>query len=354
MPYPFYTRQQGVGPAGAIVSDLNDMSKWLIAQMNGGQFNGKMVIPKTVIRATMQPAALTAEVPDKYFEDVNLMYGMGRFTFGYKGHYRTEHGGSIGGVYSQVSFMPADSVGVIVFVNGVHARRMLNVLVNSVYDRVLDLPATAWNERNLKNYRLDKATARAARRKPATDRVPNTRPSHPLADYVGQYEDPAYGVLQISREGADQLRYTFNNMSLPLTHYHYDRFMSPDDEILGQSSFIFTANAQGDIREARISMDEKEVVFIKKGDPKLLDPAFLKTLAGQYELNGDIQTVAFANQSLTVGTAPVQHLVAYKNNTFRIQEFSDQLVQFNLDAKGTPIGFNFTVNGQNYLYSRKK
>ena len=29
---PFYTKQQGIGPAGSIISSINDLSKWLIAQ----------------------------------------------------------------------------------------------------------------------------------------------------------------------------------------------------------------------------------------------------------------------------------------------------------------------------------
>ena len=351
--FPFYTRQQGVGPAGAIISDLNDMSHWLIMQMHGGKYNNQVVVPNAIIRATMQPAALAATVPDKYFEDINVMYGMARYTSSYKGHYRTQHGGSIGGIYSQVSFMPNDSVGVIVFMNGVHARPMLEVLVNTVYDRVLGLSATPWNERNLKNYRLNKATARAARRKPATDRVLGTQPSHPLADYVGEYEDPAYGVLQISQDG-NKLRFTFNHMSLPLEHYHYDRFTSADDEVFGQSSFTFGADAQGNIQQAKISMDEKEVVFIKKGDAHLLDPAFLRTLAGQYELNGSTMSVVFGNKELTLSTAPVTHLEAYKNNTFRMREFSDQTVQFALDASGNPTGFNLTQDGKTIRFNRKK
>ena len=352
-PYPFYTRQQGIGPAGAIVSDLNDMSHWLIMQMHGGKYNGKVVVPNSVMRATMQPAALAATVPDKYFEEINVMYGMARYTSSYKGHYRTQHGGSIGGIYSQVSFMPTDSVGVIVFMNGVHARPMLEVLVNTVYDRVLSLSATPWNERNLKNYRLNKATARAARRKPGSDRVLGTKPSHALADYVGQYEDPAYGVLQISQDG-DKLRFTFNHMSLPLEHYHYDRFTSADDEVFGQSSFSFSSDAQGNIQQAKISMDEKEVVFTKKGDARLLDPVFLKTLAGQYELNGSTMNVVFGNQELTLSTSPITHLEAYKNNTFRMREFSDQTVQFALDERGNPTGFNVTQDGKTIRFSRKK
>ena len=37
LPYPFYTKQQELGPAGSIISNINDLSNWLIAQMNGGK-----------------------------------------------------------------------------------------------------------------------------------------------------------------------------------------------------------------------------------------------------------------------------------------------------------------------------
>ena len=34
----FYTQNQGLGPAGAIISSIDDLSKWVIAQINGGKF----------------------------------------------------------------------------------------------------------------------------------------------------------------------------------------------------------------------------------------------------------------------------------------------------------------------------
>jgi CubicO group peptidase (beta-lactamase class C family) len=67
-PYPFYTKFQGVGPCGSVISSIHDLSNWVIAQLHGGKFNGKQVIPASVIKETLQPASLTASVPDKYFE----------------------------------------------------------------------------------------------------------------------------------------------------------------------------------------------------------------------------------------------------------------------------------------------
>ncbi len=42
---PFYTQQQGVGPCGSIISSINDLSNWLIAQMYCGRFKNVQVIP---------------------------------------------------------------------------------------------------------------------------------------------------------------------------------------------------------------------------------------------------------------------------------------------------------------------
>jgi len=353
LPYPFYTKQKGLGPAGSIISNINDLSNWLIAQMNGGKFNNRQVVPNSIIKETMQPASLSGSVPDKYFENLNSIYGMGRGTSSYKGHYRTQHGGAIGGIYSNISFMPADSIGVIVFTNGAHAGQLPGIIANIVYDKLLSLGDTPWSERNLKDYLKNKETDKEARKKPDVDRVLNTKPSHALADYAGTYEDPAYGIMVITNKN-DNLSFTFNNTTLPLYHYHYDRFVSPDDEIDGKWSLIFSADAQGSIQQVKVSLDEKEVVFTKKADPRLKDPNFLKNLVGQYELNGNTTDIVFANNELMLNTSPPQHLEPYKGNIFRIREFSDQLIEFVLNTAGNPTGFNLTYDGKTVLFTKKK
>jgi hypothetical protein len=340
-----------MGPCGSIISSINDLSYWLIAQMNGGRYGNKQVIPEAIIKETMKPAMPNSSVPDKYWENLNSIYGMGRSASVYKGHYRTQHGGAIGGIYSNISFMPADSVGVIVFTNGAHASSLAGIITNIVYDRILDLSYTPWSQRNLTDYLKNKETERQARQKTGTDQVPGTKPSHALIDYSGIYEDPAYGKIEISYKN-DDLGFLYNNVSLPLKHYHYDRFISPDDEIDGQWSFIFNTDAQGDISELRVSLDEKEVVFTKKADPKLSDPAFLKKLTGKYELDGSTISIEINNNELTITSAPPQHLVPYKGNSFRIREFSDQIVEFLVEPSGIPRGIKLTYNGKTFEYKK--
>jgi CubicO group peptidase (beta-lactamase class C family) len=352
LPYPFYTKQQGIGPAGSIISSIDDLSNWLIVQMNGGKFNNNQVISSTIIKETMQPAIPTASVPDKYFENLNSIYGMGRGTSSYKGHYRIQHGGAIGGIYSNISFMPADSIGVIVFTNAFHSSSLPGIITNIIYDKLLGLSETQWSERSLKDYLKGKETAKEARKKPDSDRILNTKPSHPLADYAGIYVDPAYGIMEINLKN-DNLGFTFNNTSLPLYHYHYDRFVSPDDDISGKWSLVFSMDAQGSIQQVKVSLDEKEVTFTRQADPRLRDPEFLKKLTGKYEINGSAFNIALSNNELIVITAPPQHLDPYKRNTFRIREFSDQMVEFIFDANGNVTGCKRTSAGQTVFISKK-
>ena len=353
LPYPFYTEQSGLASAGAIISNINDLSHWVIAQLHKGVYQNKGVIPEAIIHETMQPASLTATVPDKYYEAINSMYGMGRGSTSYKGHYLVNHGGAIGGIYSDVSIMPADSLGMIVFVNGTQGYSLPKIIENALYDRILGLTETAWSDRALKDYLKDKQVSREARKKPDLDRIQGTHPSHPLSDYAGFYEDPAYGTIQII-DSSDHLSFLFNHIHLPLEHYHYDRFTSSDDELYGKWPMNFSMDAQGNIAQVKISLDEKEVVFTRKPDPKFSELDYLKKMTGVYELNGNKIEVAISNKELYLKTAPPQHLMPYKLNTFRIKEFSDQIIEFMFDQKGSVTGMQILDGGISTLIPRKK
>ncbi|MEO5581053.1 MAG: serine hydrolase [Saprospiraceae bacterium] len=351
-PFPYYTKMQGVGPCGSIISSIEDLSHWLIAQMNNGVYNNQTVISPSIIKETMTPAIPNSSVPDKYFESLNGIYGMGRSTIAYKGHYRTQHGGAIGGIYSQISLLPTDSIGIIVFTNGAHVSYLPGIIANTLYDKILNLEVTPWSDRALKDYLKDKITDKEARKKPDVDRVMNTKPSHPLADYAGTYQDAAYGNIEI-KKSSEGLSFDYNHTALSLTHYHYDRFVSTDDEIDGKWSLNFTTDAQGSISQVRISMDEKEVIFNKKADAKLYDLGFLKTLVGKYELNGNTIDIVLNNATLMINAAPPQHLDPNKNNSFRIREFSDQVIEFVPGTSSMITGLKIIYDGKEVFYKRK-
>jgi CubicO group peptidase (beta-lactamase class C family) len=332
---PYYEDTEGVAPAGAIISNIDELSHWLIALMNDGKYNGKQVLPAKVLKETLQPAIGLPNTLGEalgYWELLNAAYGMGRQTVSYRGHLLTFHGGDLPGFHSQVSFMPNDKIGVIVFVISDHSAPLYNIVSYNVYERLLGMDQTPWSQRRLQQRLANKKASTEARAKAGADRVPNTKPSHPLASYVAEYENPAYGVLKIALTG-DQLQFAFHAFQFPMTHFHYDRFDTPDDEQYGKFSVNFRTNPQGDVDNAVISLDEAEVVFTRK--PETLDAKLMQSLAGTYltpaKVKFQVTYQPGAGLSLEFPGAPPQKLTPVKGLQFRTPRFADVIYEFVLE-----------------------
>lgn len=354
---PYYEDQEAVGPCGALISNIRDLSHWLSALMNDGRYGGAPVLPPGVLKATMEPAIAipnTQAESQGFWEILNPVYGMGRMIASYRGHLYTAHGGSLSGIYSQISFLPKERIGVIVFAIGDHCAALPNAISYNVYERWLGLDETPWSARSLETrLNLKKADAEA-RAKAGESRVPNTKPSHALADYPASYEHPAYGILKITlEEGALQM--DFHKIKLPLTHFHYDRFDSPNVERLARAfSVNFRTNPQGDIDTAVMSLDQAEVAFTRKPDRP--EPEMLARLAGIYEHPSGLKVqVALEEGGGLILMVPGQlkeELIPYKGLRFRIKAFSDMIFEFIVEGGQVKSLKQISPSGE-ALYPRK-
>lgn len=329
---PYYEDTDGLAAAGAIISNIEDMSHWLIALMNNGKYAGKQVLSPKVLQATLEPAIALPNSAGEvrgWWEVLNRAYGMGRWTASYRGRLIAFHGGDLPGFHSQVSYMPNERIGVIVFVIGDHIAPLYNPISYNVYERLIGMDQVPWTDRLLAIRLKNKKAGTEARSKAGYGRVLNTRPSHPLEDYVGEYQHPAYGTLKIGLKD-NQVQFGFHKIHFPMTHFHYDRFDTPDDEQEGKWSVNFSTNPQGDIDKATMSLDEAEAVFTRR--PPAIDAAVAQRLTGTYETpsGGKFQVVTKPASGLYIVSsgAPEQKLIPYKALKFRVQEFADVIVEF--------------------------
>ena len=329
---PYYEDTEGVAPAGAIISNIDELSRWLIALMNEGKYGGKQVLPATVLKAAMQPAIALPNAAGEalgYWEVLNAAYGMGRQTASYRGKLLTFHGGDLPGFHSQISFMPNDKIGVIVLVQTDHSAPLYNIISYNVYERLLGMDQTPWSQRQLQQRLANKKAATESRTKAGADRVPNTKPSHALGDYAGEYENAAYGILKIGLQG-DQLQFGFHEFHFPMSHFHYDRFDTPDDEQYGKFSVNFRMNPQGDIDSAVMSLDQADAVFTRK--PAALESKLLEKLAGTYLTPGKVKFEVLyrsgAGLALSFPGGPPQKLIPVKGLQFRTAQFADIIFEF--------------------------
>lgn len=353
---PFYEDTAGVAPCGAIISNVEDMAHWVAALLNEGKYQDKQVIPSSVLKATMEPAIAlpNIELESKgYAEILNSAYAMGRQTTVYRGHLLALHGGHLDGFFSQVSIMPQEKIGVIVYVIGEHTNPLQNVISYNIYERLLGMSETPWSKRKLEERLENKKAGTAMRAKAGTDHVANTKPSHALADYAAEYENEAYGVLKIGYS-SDKLQFDFHKIVLPLTHFHYDRFDTPDDELYGKFAVNFATNPLGDVDKATLSLDEAEAVFTRK--PEAVPVERLAKLAGEFVMpDKSVIKVNYKEGEglfVTYPGAPAMKLLPYKALKFRLQQFSDIRLEFLMEKDSVQAIKETSPSGE-LTYPRK-
>jgi hypothetical protein len=272
----------------------------------------------------------------------------------YRGHFLASHGGDLPGFHSQISTMPYDSIGVIVFVIGDQGAPLYNIITYNIYERFLGQDLTPWSERELKDQKEGKKVGKEGRSKAGSDRIPETKPSHQLSDYAGQYENPAYGLINITLNDT-ALQFDFHNIKLPLSHYHFDRFDTPNDEQYGLYSLNFITNPQGSIDGLLISLDENQTTFNKKVDASLSDPAILLKYVGKYEIAGGFLNIELIDKDLyiVIPGQPRYQLVPVKQHIFRIKEFADLRFEFVVE-NGNVTGVKQIDPSGEYLIKKQK
>jgi len=242
----FVAQSDALGPAGTIKSNIEDMSHWMIAQLNGGKYKGQQTIPESAIRQTLIPNNI-ADKEGKWDELSNSLYGLGRVIQTYKGYKIATHTGSIDGYHSNLTFIPSENIAVFLVHNSVAAGSVRPVMAFPIIDRLLNLSTTNWSERYRKDYVKSKADSKKSKDSINATQVKNTLPSHALKDYTGKYSNPIYSDVMIEMQN-DTLVLTFRNQRSSLHHFHYDQFVT-NEEMNGKPDFSisFLTNSKGEI-----------------------------------------------------------------------------------------------------------
>ncbi|MDQ6758739.1 MAG: serine hydrolase [Acidobacteriota bacterium] len=247
-------------PAGAIVSSVDDMSRWVIALLNKGDLgNGKRLFsarqarilwtPLTILPVADPPADL-AEMKSNFAD-----YAMGEELRDYRGHLLVSHTGGLQGMVSIVAMLPELNAGIVVLTNQ-EAGGVMRAIALTVLDRYLDAPPKDWVAAfaAVTKRRADEAgkTVREA----AGKRDTSSKPSLSLDSYTGRYRDPWYGDVVLERKG-DGLGIRFSHtpaLAGKLEHWQQDTFVAHwnDRTLLADAYITFSLNPDGTIEGARM------------------------------------------------------------------------------------------------------
>jgi len=321
-----------IGPAGSINSSVHDMLRWVAVHLDGGRVGGEQLVQPATLREMHTAQVVVGGYPEPDDEVLLSSYGLGWFVESYRGRYRVQHGGGIDGFITMVSFLPRERIGVVTLTNA--SGVSLSPLVNRVVlDRLLGETDRDRLGEALERRRRIMAEAEQAEEALAELRVEGTTPSHPLADYAGEYRHPGYGPLEIA-EVDGGLRITYNRMTHPLGHRHYDVFKVPvDDEPgLGGLEVQFRSGFDGRVAEAVVPMEPEvePIVFERQPDRRLRDPAYLERFTGTYELPGQTLRVFVRGDGLVVEVSgqPPYDLVPEGDARFGLEGVHGYSVEF--------------------------
>jgi CubicO group peptidase (beta-lactamase class C family) len=258
---PAWRDIDNAGPAGSINSHVVDMAQWVRLQLGRGAYAGKRLIsarmvdemhtPHTIIRID---SAARAANPDTHLQ----AYGLGWFLEDYRGRLVVHHGGNVDGFTALVGMLPEEKLGVVILTN-MNGTGLPTTILRRVFD--LHLGPTPggtlrdWSAEALKRLEAQRTRAREAQRRQEAQRVPNTKPSLPLAQYAGTYVDSLYGEVVVTEQGG-KLSLAFGpNWRGELEHWHFDTFRTRfDTPVLGALPVNFRLNAAGKVDELQIDM----------------------------------------------------------------------------------------------------
>ena len=333
---PFYEGQWSVAPAGAIVSNVADMSNWMLLHLNKGNYAGTQIVSENQV-SQMHVPQMVAPVTFPFPEIPISSYGLGWFVEPYRGYMMAEHGGNINGFSSLVTLLAEQNIGVVVLTN-LNVNPVPNILTYNICDRLLGLDEVPWNERFKKFWTALKEAEEKGKEKTEVDRVVDTRLSHTLDAYIGEYEHPGYGVFSVTLEDS-QLRGMYNSMSSLLKHYHYDTFELFIETFDTNMKISFFTNARGDIDSLSAPLEPtvKDIIFRRLPPTEMTDKRFLERYVGEYEVMGLTMTIALKGEHSLAVALPMQpefELVPYKGNTFHVKGLSGFSIEFKPDATG--------------------
>jgi CubicO group peptidase (beta-lactamase class C family) len=254
-----YRNIDAVGPAGSINSSVEDMLRYVQFRIDQGHWNGQQLLSKAN-EAEMQSGQMVAGGPggSDVWPSIDLVtYGLGLAVGSYRGAKVVLHGGGIDGFISQMSWLPERKAGVVVLTNQGGNNPVPTLTLSAVYDRLLGLEPIDWAGKQRELEAMARQQADSARRAFAAARKPGTRPSHPLADYAGDYEHPGYGRLTVRAAGAG-LELQLDGHRVPLGHYHYDVFEIGDAGSLVpfRGVVTFQTDAKGVVDRALVPLEQ--------------------------------------------------------------------------------------------------
>ncbi|HQV55072.1 MAG TPA: serine hydrolase [Chitinophagaceae bacterium] len=187
-----------LGPATSMVSNVKDLTNWLMLQLDSGKYNGKEVLPWSVLQKTRDINILTGSRKSNFYPTHFRGYGLGVYSTDYNGRQVYWHTGGAFGHVTNVCFIPEENIGITILTNNDY-QSFFEALRYQIMDAYLGVPYTdrskfQWGFFEQNKKQTDATLAAMKKRVDAKN-----YPSIKLEEYTGEYFNTVYGKITISK-----------------------------------------------------------------------------------------------------------------------------------------------------------
>jgi len=195
-----FVNVDNLGPAASINSSVNDLSHWLLMQLDSGRYEGKRVIPFAVLQTTRTSNMVVHDQNNPYFPSKHFQtYGLGWFLDDYNGKKIISHDGGANGFVTTTCVIPELNLGIVVLTN-TDANGLYGAIRQQIIDAYMNLPYRNYSEYYRKRMSRSQQQEDDAVKKERLTVAQKNLPELDLKYYSGKYHNAVYGDIVIRNE----------------------------------------------------------------------------------------------------------------------------------------------------------
>lgn len=258
--------QQNTGdasdPAGGILSNANDISNWMITQLDSGRTpTGQQLFKPTTTRQLwniIRPIPISRVSPGLKPSQMDFWgYASGFRAYNYQKYKVVGHGGKLAGFVSQLAMVPDLKLGITVFTNqestGAYWAIIYHVLDYYAKNKKFDWIKAFKDEQDAAFARLKESQQKNLVQADAGGTF-----KLPVSKLAGNYRDAVYGDVVLKPEG-DGMIMEFKNLphfNGTLKYYQYNTFISTlkNRSMKGDAYITFSLNPDGSVDQVKMKI----------------------------------------------------------------------------------------------------
>jgi CubicO group peptidase (beta-lactamase class C family) len=215
--------------AGGIMSNITDLSKWLILQMNDGKYgDNKQLFSKAVHDEMWSPQTIIQSSGGAYNTHFSA-YGLGWFLSDVKGYKQVTHTGGLAGTVTQITLLPELKLGIIVLTNQ-QSGAAFSAITNTIKDSYLGYENRGWVKKYSDRVKAGEAEAKKINNDIADNIIAQrklriVKPADSL--FIGTYNDKWFGDITITQKDGGLWMQSIKSPRLNgyVIHYKANTFM---------------------------------------------------------------------------------------------------------------------------------